>query len=183
MKYLTDINKRNHDLKNQWYVESIKQENVVRILALNPRGFGPKNKEKINMLKKAMVEWKIDVVLMSSTDRRWTEMKLDQMKKQMRSVNKNVEIIASDSREKTRNEDGYLPGGIMAIFIGKIAGMIAKEHNKKDTFSRWTSTRIENGRNKMQIINVYRIPDSTQSRILKSRAQYDRVRGEVKSSK
>ena len=70
VKYLTDINKRNHDLKNQGYVESIKQENVVRILALNLRGFGPKNKEKINMLKKAMVEWKIDVVLMSSIDRR-----------------------------------------------------------------------------------------------------------------
>ena len=129
-----------------------------------------------------MVEWKIDVVLMSSTDRRWTEMKLDQMKKQMKSVNKNVEIIASDSREKTKNEDGYLPGGTMAIFTGKIAGMIAKEHNKKDKFGRWTSTRIENGRNKMQIINVYRIPDSTQSGILKSRAQYDRVGGEVKSS-
>ena len=100
----------------------------------------------------------------------------------MRLVNKNVEIIASGSGEKTRNKDRYLPGGTMAIFTGKVAGMIAKEHNKKDTFGRWTSTRIKNGRNKMQIINMYRIPDSTQSGILKSRAQYDRVGGEVKLS-
>ena len=35
----------------------------------------------------------------------------------------------------------------------------------------------------MQIITVYRIPESTQPGILKSRAQYDRVNGEVKTSK
>jgi len=34
----------------------------------------------------------------------------------------------------------------------------------------------------MQIINVYRITDSSQEGILKTRAQYDRVNGEVITS-
>ena len=61
--------------------------------------------------------------------------------------------------------------------------MIIKEHNTKNKFRRWTSTRIEVGKRKMQIFNVHRIPESTQSRILKSRAQYDRVGSEVKLSR
>ena len=44
-------------------------------------------------------------------------------------------------------------------------------------------TRIEGGKKAMQVINMYRIPDSTQEGILKSRAQYDRAGGEVKSVK
>jgi len=35
----------------------------------------------------------------------------------------------------------------------------------------------------MQIINIYRITESIQERILKTRAQFDRVNSEVKSSK
>ena len=35
----------------------------------------------------------------------------------------------------------------------------------------------------MQIIRIYRIPESTQLGILKSKAQYDRINGEVKTSK
>ena len=35
----------------------------------------------------------------------------------------------------------------------------------------------------MQIITVYRIPDSTRQGILMSKAQYDRINGEVKTSK
>jgi len=35
----------------------------------------------------------------------------------------------------------------------------------------------------MQIITVYRIPDSTRQGILMSKAQYDRINGKVKTSK
>ena len=50
----------------------------------------------------------------------------------MQSVNKSVEIIASDSGEDTKTDGGYLPGGTMSILTGRIAGMINKDHIKKD---------------------------------------------------
>jgi len=73
IRYNTEINKRNKDIINQGYIDTKKHEDCVRMLALNSRGFGPDNKEKVNMLKKAMVNYEIDVVLFSGTDRSWTE--------------------------------------------------------------------------------------------------------------
>ena len=45
------INRRNNNIINQGFVDSIKSEGNMRFLALNSRGFGPNNKEKINMIK------------------------------------------------------------------------------------------------------------------------------------
>ena len=62
-----------------------------------------------------------------------------------KSINKHVEIIASYSGEETRTNDGYLPGGTVAIYTGKIVGMIIQEQTKQDRMGRWMSTRIEGG--------------------------------------
>jgi len=130
-----------------------------------------------------MIDYEIDIVLLSSADQKWNESRKSRLKTMFKSINKYVEIIALDSREETRTNDGYLPGQTVAIYTGKIAGMIIQEQTKQDRMGRWTSTRIEGGTQKMQIINLYRIPDSTQEGILKSRAQYDHIAGVVKTSK
>ena len=155
----------------------------MRILAINSRGFGQNNYEKVNMLKQVTIDYEINVVLLSSADRKWNESRKSSLKTMFKSINKHVEIIASDSGEETRTNDRYLPGGTVAIYTGKIAGMIIQEQTKQDRMGRWMSTRIEGGTQKMQIINLYRIPDSIQEGILKSRAQYDHVGGVVKISK
>ena len=183
IRYDRNINKINKELKNQGYIESQKHENSIRILALNPRGFGPKNNEKINMLKKAMNDYKIDIVLMSSTDRKWNELREETIKRKIKPINKNVEVVVSDSGEQTKTDNRYLPGGTLGIFTGRIVGMIVNEKTTVDRLGRWTSTRIEKGTKKMQIINVYRIPESTKSGVLTSKAQYDRVSGEVKTTR
>ena len=106
------------------------------ILALNPRGFGPNNHEKINMLKQAMVEYEIDAVLFSGTDRRWNENRTETIRKTMQLVNKSVEIIASNSREDSKIDGGYLLGGIMSILTGRVAGILNKEQVKRDRLGR-----------------------------------------------
>jgi len=131
-----NINKRNTELKNQGFINSKKHEDCIRILALNPRGFGPNNHEKINMLKQAMVEYKIDAVLFSGTDRRWNKSRTETIRKMMQSVNKSIEIIASDSGEDPKTNGRYLPGGTMSILIKRVVGMVNKEHVKKDRLGR-----------------------------------------------
>ena len=143
LQYNNEINRKNYDLKNQGYIDSKKDKDCVRILALNPRGFGPNTMEKVNMMKKAMEEKEIDIVLLSSADREWTEYRVEQMKKMFRSIDNKVEVIASDSGEKSRSDEGYLPGGTLSIYTGKMAGMIQKENSRMDKLGRWTSTRVE----------------------------------------
>ena len=159
IRYNTQINKRNRDLKNQGFIDSQKYNDCMRILAVNPRGFGPDKEEKVNMLKKAIVDYEIDVVLLSGTDRKWNESTMIRMKRMMKSVNKNVELIASDSGEDTKLSGGYLPGGTLSILTGRIAGIINKENVRRDKLGRWSSVRIEGETKRMQIINMYRITD------------------------
>ena len=45
------VNQRNNNMQHQGFIDSIKREENVQILALNPQGFRPDNKEKINMIK------------------------------------------------------------------------------------------------------------------------------------
>jgi len=132
LRYNNDINRKNDDLKNQGYIDSKKDKDSVRILALNPRGFGPNTMEKVNMMKKAMEEKEIDIVLLSSADREWTEYRVEQMKKMFRSIDNKVEVIVSDSGEKSRSDEGYLLGGMLSIYTGKMAGLIQKENSRKD---------------------------------------------------
>ena len=100
MKYNTTINKRIEGIKNQGFVDSKKYEDYVRMILLNPRGFGPNNNEKVNMLKQAMIDYEIDAVLFSGTDRRWNESRVQTTKNIMKTVNKSMEIITSDSGEE-----------------------------------------------------------------------------------
>ena len=83
------------------------------------------------------------------------------MKNIFKLINKSMEIITSDSGEDTKS-GGYLPGGMMSLLIGRIVGMINKENCGENKMGRWNSIRIEGVRNKMQIIIIYRIPDSSQ---------------------
>ena len=61
--------------------------------------------------------------------------------------------------------------------------MMKKEGCRKDPLGRWSTFRLEGNGKVIQIMTVYRIPESTQPGIMKSRAQYDRSTGSVKMSR
>ena len=56
-EYTKRINKRfnviNKEMTNQGYVVVIKGDNNMRVLLLNPNGFGSGNKDKVEMMRKA----------------------------------------------------------------------------------------------------------------------------------
>jgi hypothetical protein len=176
------INRNIPSIKNQGFIDSFKRGGCVRILGLNPRGFGVDSNEKIEMMKEAMSKYEIDVLLLSSPDRRWRASTRESLKRSFRQVNKSVEVLTSDSREDTRGKSDYLPGGTLSILTGISAGMVNKEEMRQNDLGNWNSFRIEGGGRKLQLINAYRIPDSTEEGIMKSRAQYDRVKGKLHSS-
>ena len=76
------------------------------------------------MLKEAMKEKEINVVLLSSLDRRQTNNRIDEMKRCLKGVSTNIRLIASDSGEFVMSKTGYLPGGTLSILTGQIVGMV-----------------------------------------------------------
>ena len=44
-------------MKNQGFIDSIKHEDCVRILIMNPRGLGPNHNEKVEIMIQSMIEY------------------------------------------------------------------------------------------------------------------------------
>ena len=67
--------------------------------------------------------------------------------------------------------------------MGRLAGIKIKDDEKQDPLGRWNSFQIEGNNRGLKTITVHRMPDSTTSGMLKSRAQHDMSRGEAKTSR
>ena len=63
-------NKINNNIINQGYIDEVKNINNTRFIALNPDGFRPENTEKIEMVCQQVIEMEIDVIMLSTPDRR-----------------------------------------------------------------------------------------------------------------
>ena len=85
-------------MKNEGWIDSQKHDINVRILSMNPRGFGPHQEEKVVMMIDYAKRHQIDRILLSSPDQKWTSTKVDKLKRRFRAVNKEVDIIVLDSR-------------------------------------------------------------------------------------
>ena len=62
--------KNNNAIKNLGHVDPIKHDKNIRLLSLNPRGFGPDAIEKIAMLQMSKERLQFDGVFFSSPDRK-----------------------------------------------------------------------------------------------------------------
>ena len=75
-------------MKNQGYVDSKKHKDYIRFLFLNPRGFGPDNDNKIEMMVAVAKKMEIDGIMLSSPDRKWSISMIDRVKRKFKKLNK-----------------------------------------------------------------------------------------------
>ena len=59
----------NNFLNNPGYIENVKKEYNLRIMAMNLNGFGPENLDKTEMICQKVIEMNIDLILLSAPDR------------------------------------------------------------------------------------------------------------------
>jgi len=177
------INIINNSLNHHGFIDEVKQVDSMRIVAMNPNGFGPDSEEKVEMMCQKAKEMEIDIIMLSSPDRRWTKTRIERLRRKFQRVHKTVEILASDSGEKDESVNGWLPGGTVTIIIGRCAGMINNATIKTDKKGRWCAFNLEENERQIRIINLYRIPDNTKHGMMTSKAQYDRIDKKVKTAK
>ena len=101
------------------------------------------------------IRHQIDGILLSSPDQKWISTKVDRLKKHFRAINKEVDIIVSDSGQEARTENRYLPGGTVNIIMGRLVGIRKLGQDRKDYLGRWSSFRLEGNRKVVQVITVY----------------------------
>ena len=132
---------------------------------------------------KAAIKHSIDRILFSSLDRKWTLNKIERLKQKFKRISKEVEIISSNSDQELRTDSGYLPGGMLSILIGRIIGMKRRESERKDPLGHQNLFNIEGNNKVIKIFTIHRITESTTPGIMKSKVQYDRSTGKVKTTR
>ena len=84
-------------IRNDGYIENVKNTSNTRILSLNPRGLSPSNDSKIEMLLEACCKYQIDVILLNETNTKWTTINLDKIEKRFKELGCKTLIIGVDS--------------------------------------------------------------------------------------
>ena len=181
-EYFTQNNDNERGIRNLGYVDPVKYDRNVRLLTLNPRGFGPDNQEKIIMLKNSERRLQFDGVFFSSPDRAWNSKRRDDMKKKLKGIGRNIQINTSDTGIESSSNAGYLPGGTMSIVWNNLAELIVDTYNG-DKLGRWSSITIGRENKLIELIIIYRLVDSTEEGTMTTHAQYNEVLGSVNTAK
>ena len=84
-------------IRNEGYIDEIKNISNTRILSLNLRGLGPSNNSKIEMLLEACCKYQIDIILLNETNTKWTTINLDKIEKRFKELGRETLIIGADS--------------------------------------------------------------------------------------
>jgi len=118
---------------NSRMIDSIKATGNVRILSINPHGCLPSNTTKINMLKDAIRNYQIDMLLMNETNTKWNMINISRMERNMRGIDREAAIFVADSKEWETTPSDYLPGGVMSVIFSKYSPLV----NKKKIIKGW----------------------------------------------
>ena len=69
----------------------------TRILSLNPRGLGPRNESKMQMLLETYSKQQIDIILLNKTNAKWTTCNLDKIERKFKELGRETTVIRADS--------------------------------------------------------------------------------------
>ena len=82
----------NTSMKDPGHVDSCKNPKAIRMCYLNPNGFGPDTHEKTQMLIQSKNRLQIDGMFFSSPDRLWNSRRIEQLRKRMFPIGRNIKI-------------------------------------------------------------------------------------------
>ena len=133
----------------------------MRIFTVNPHGFGPEDKEKIDNLRKKANTNSIDCLLFSLIDRIQNTTNKSKIKRKLQSINQNKEINTADSGRYEEVKNQFMPGGIMSMIFGYWTNWVKVENNFSDLKGRQSAIAMEANEKRILIVVLHRMPDSS----------------------
>lgn len=171
------------EIRSKGCIDVEKDKDCARLLCVNPNGFLPESKIKIENMKEKCVEKEIDGIMLSETNCRSDSMNVEKVKKKIKGVSRNVKILTSDSGDKINEKSSWLPGGIMSVMWGQFANYIVPNSEKQDELRRWNTVEISRKGRVVLIATMHRIHVSSpkvhmhQKRNITERLEKYRMKG------
>ena len=107
--------KTNDEIKNEGYIENVKDLDIIRFFYVNPNGFGVDTRDKIELLLKHKETYDYNGIFMSSPDRRWSNISRDRLIHNFKGIGTNIQINTSDSKKLNIGEKDWLLGGTISV--------------------------------------------------------------------
>ena len=118
----------------------------------------------------------------SSLDRSLNSRRIEELRKRMFPIGRNVKINTSDTKKKVTSKKGWLPGGTLSVVWDELSDIVMDQLSI-DSLGRWSSIIIERESQMIEIITFYRIVDSTGEGQVKIHTQYNEKLGVHQSAK
>ena len=151
------------------------------MLSLNPHGFRPSDQRKVIMMQQAINRLAIDIVLLQESNTKWTSKNISQVERNMKAIDRESVVLTSDSKEWDVTPSDYLPGGLCSIFFSKTSPLVDAKKVVKGRLGNWMAVRLEGKGKRLEIINLYRIPSTSNYGVKCSLTQYNRIDGNMSS--
>ena len=89
-------------------------------------------------------------------------------------------VITADSTMWSVSKESYLPGGVATILRGKYRALIDEKSITKGRLGNWVAVTLKHNRKAILVINVYRLPYTTQQGPRSCLTQYNVLEGNAK---
>ena len=93
-------------------------------------------------------------IFFSLLDRRWSNSRIDNLKRKLFKIGRNIEINASNLEKNVEGEKGYLLGRTLSIVQDNLSNLVVKVNNLKDKLGRQSSIRVKYKDKTIEIIGV-----------------------------
>ena len=99
-----DSTRENREIVHRGHINAEKRETSTRIMSINANSFSYKNEEKIDQMIDFCKNNKIDIVMISETNCKWTTRTKDLMSSKMKTLGRETRCSYADSKaHKTTN--------------------------------------------------------------------------------
>ena len=135
------------------------------------------------MIKQKCYKIQIDRLIMSEVNTKQTSQNRERIKEKLALLNRNIELIVANSNDYDLTDSEWLPSGILNVFWRLIVLIIDWKKIEVDKIRKQTACQFTDGKKKIILIRIYRIPQSSQEGVYNTLTQYNRMDRKVKNAK
>ena len=128
------FDKNKHVTNHRGHVDECKLSEKMRTLTMNVHGCRPENNERLQTIRTSIEKDQIGISLFNKANAKWNTLNVNRVGKEMKKMDRGVQLMTADSKQWEVTKNNYLPGGLLNAIGSKCASVITV---KKITIGKW----------------------------------------------
>ena len=169
-------------INDKGHIDETKLSTNLRFVTLNVKGLDPNNNLKIERFIKSIEKYQIDMMLLNEVNMKWTPSNIDKIERKLRKLGREIKVTPVDSTKWSVSKKNFLPGGLLTAMRGKFRSLIDESNIKIGQLGNWVGIQMKHNGKTIVVINVCRLPNSSQQGPTRCVTQCNLLEGNAKTS-